>query len=262
MSDFFNSIMNDIQHLEEQELGPDYQYYKYINTPGQMGMSDHGDLGTLATDVNGLIAYVQLLVEGNGKASKTGQALGNKFFLKTGAQCTAPDNSLQDRYIYINNVPNGNIPFISSGLGVDFTEFKGLIPGAMEDLNTLSPYGIMQAFLAGSNPPCQLLTMETVDVNNTHGSQTQYVTIDDIKRMDACDFTVAPMSGAPTRVNPVNPSSKCVEAFTTLSDKKTALQPASVSDADENFPSDPLVQMYFICLSVLGILLLYKIASR
>ena len=30
-------------------------------------------------------------------------------------------NQEVDRYIYVNNVPQGNVPFISSGLGVNFT---------------------------------------------------------------------------------------------------------------------------------------------
>jgi len=255
-SNFFQDIMANVQNVEQELLGPDYEYYKYINAPGEMGMSTNGDLPTLERDVNGLISYVQLLVEGDGNASKTGQPLGNKFFMKTGAKCMGPDNQEKDRYIYINNVPNGNIPFISSGLGVDFTEFRGLIPGAMEDLNTLSPYGIMQAFLSGSTPPCEKITMETIGVDNGKGVETQYVTISDIQRMDACDFNIPPMPGKPTGVNPVNPNSKCRQAFQNMS------IPLSPANYDKDFPKNPLHQMYFICLSVLGIYLLYKIAEK
>lgn len=252
MSNFFQNILNDAQGYEQQLLGPDYEYYKYVKTPSEMGMSDHGDLGTLAKDVKGLISYVQLLVQGNGKASKTGHALGNKFFLKTGAKCTGPDKVEHDRYIYVNNVPNGNIPFISAGLGVNFTEFRGLIPGTMEDLNTLSPYGIMQAFLIGSSPACESITMETIDVNNRHGIETQYVAVSDIQRLDACDFVVPPMKGKPTGVNPANPKARCRQAFENM----------HLEEPEEDFPTDVWVQLYFICLSVLGILLLYKITSK
>ena len=253
---FFQDIMTNVQNVEQQYLGPDYQYYKYIKTPSEMGMSTKGDLGTLAKDVNGLISYVELLVAGNGNASKTGRPLGNKFFLKTGAKCMGPDKKEKERYIYINNVPNGNIPFISAGLGVNFTQFRGLIPGAMEDLNTLSPYGIMQAFMEGGTPPCEKITMETINVNNGKGVESQYVTVSDIKRMDACDFNIPPMPGKPTGVNPLNRDSKCRQAFQNMS------IPLSPADYDEDFPKNPIHQLYFICLSVLGVYMLYRIAGK
>jgi hypothetical protein len=257
-SNLFQDIMKDLATVEQEMLGPDYQYYKYINTPGEMGMSADGNLPTLEKDVQGLISYVELLVQGNGNASKTGQPLGNKFFMKTGAKCMAPDNSEQDRYIYINNVPNGNIPFISAGLGVDFTEFRGLIPGAMEDLNTLSPYGIMQAFMSGPTPPCEKITMETIDVNNNKSIESQYVIVNDIKRMDGCDFNVPPMQGKSSGVNPLT-GVPCRQGF---QNQTTQFSPVSYGTRDEAFPRDPIHQMYFICLSVLGILFLYKIAEK
>jgi hypothetical protein len=34
-------------------------------------------------------------------------------------------------------------------MGQDFTEFEGLIPGAMSDLNVFNPYAILQSFLSG-----------------------------------------------------------------------------------------------------------------
>ena len=54
-----------------------------------------------------------MLVTGKGRASKTGKPLGNKFFLKTGGQCNPIDKkgNTVDRYLYINNVPDGSIPF-------------------------------------------------------------------------------------------------------------------------------------------------------
>jgi hypothetical protein len=64
-------------------LGDSYPYYKYVLTPSELGMSDKGNLKTLGKDVDGLISYTALLVEGNSKASATGKPLGNKFFLKT-----------------------------------------------------------------------------------------------------------------------------------------------------------------------------------
>lgn len=42
MSDFFQSALTDLDKLEEEILGPDYPYYKYIKSPSDMGMSTDG----------------------------------------------------------------------------------------------------------------------------------------------------------------------------------------------------------------------------
>ena len=92
-----------------------------------MGMSDDGNFGALANDIGGLINYVEVLVSGKG-GSTTGGPLGDKFFLKTGGKCTdVASKKLVDRYIYIDNIPDGSIPIVSSGMGIKFNEFRGLI---------------------------------------------------------------------------------------------------------------------------------------
>ena len=167
MSNLFEEVLQNANEVQDKLLGPTYPYYKNIKTPSEIGMTSDGTLSALAQDINGLIDYVEVLVTGNSPASATGGPLGNKFFLMTGAKCLDNKSNQQvDRYIYVDNVPAGNIPFISSGLGVNFSEFKGLIPGTLGNLNVLNPYAIMQSFLSGSTPPCQELTMETIDINN------------------------------------------------------------------------------------------------
>ena len=249
MSNIFQEVLTDVKGVEERLLGPTYPYYKNIKTPSQIGMSDKGTIKQMAKDVEGLIEYVKLLVSGDSKASATGQPLGNKFFLKTGGKCSAIDKctdpndkstcELVDRHIYINNVPVGNIPFISSGMGVNFSEFKGLIPGAMGNLNSINPFGIMRAFLTGSTPPCQSITMETITNNNIKSSETNYVILADIENMDPCIF--------PNRKNPVN-GQTCRETFTT-------------NDV-EVMPDDILFQLYFASLGILGIFILYRLMEK
>jgi hypothetical protein len=216
-------------------------------------MSDKGTIQQMAKDINGLIQYVELLVQGTSKASSTGGPLGNKFFLQTGAKCAATDKCTDasesssceqvDRYIYVNNVPAGNIPFISSGLGVNFSEFKGLIPGSMSNLNVLNPYAIMSSFLSGSTPPCQEITMQTIDVNNNKSSETHYVTVTDIGNMDPCSF--------PKRKNPVS-GAKCSETFQTGVGK----------DASQIMSDDPLAQLYLASLAGIGIYILYRLMDK
>jgi hypothetical protein len=253
MSTIFQRVLDDVQGVEEEFLGPTYQYYKNIKTPSQLGMSDNGSIQQMAQDVNGLIQYVELLVTGDSEASATGGPLGNKFFLQTGAKCAAVDKCTDpkdsstcqqvDRFIYVDNVPYGNIPFISSGLGVDFSDFKGLIPGAMGNLNVLNPFAIMGAFMAGSTPPCQQITMQTIDINNNQSSATQYVTVNDIQNMDPCIF--------PNRQNPIT-TATCQETFQTGVGK----------DASPAMSEDPIDQLYFASLAGIGLYILYRFMEK
>ena len=251
MSNLFEEVLTDANGVEDRLLGPTYPYYKNIKTPSEIGMSDKGTIQQMTKDIDGLIQYVELLVTGDSKASVTGKPLGNKFFLKTGAKCAAIDSCTDpnnestcqkvDRFIYVNNIPQGNIPFISSGLGVNFAEFKGLIPGAMGNLNVLNPFAIMRAFLSGSNPPCQQITMETITSDNIRSSETNYVTLADITNMDPCTFS--------NKKNPVS-GEKCKEGFEIKSQPEVVI------------PDDPLVQLYFASLSVVGLFILYRLMEK
>ena len=251
MSDnIFQEVLTNAKAAEEKYLGPAYPYYKYIKTPSEIGMSGKGSLSTLGKDIDGLIGYVELLVSGGGKASATGQPLGNKFFLKTGGKCT--DKSTQqevDRYIYIDNVPAGNIPFISSGVGVNFSEFKGLIPGTISNLNAFNPMEMFQAFLSGPKPDCQELTMETIDIYNNKSTESHFVTLVDIKNMDPCIF--------PDRKNQVT-GTQCKETFTNL--KNTGLNTQCYTCY--KIPDDPISKIYLASLGALGIYITYRIMVK
>ena len=250
MSNLFQEVLTDAKGVEERLLGPTYPYYKNIKTPSEIGMSDKGTIQQMGKNIDGLIEYVELLVSGNSRASATGNPLGNKFFLKTGAKCAAVDSCSDpsdtstcqqvDRYIYVDNVPDGDIPFISSGLGVNFSEFKGLIPGAMSNLNVLNPFAILRAFLSGSNPPCQTITMQTITSDNVRSSESHYVTLVDITNMDPCTF--------PDKKNPVT-GQKCRETFQNLN-------PEIV------MPLDPLAQLYFASLGIVGLFILYRLMEK
>jgi hypothetical protein len=245
MSSFFQDVSSDSGGVQKSLLGPAYSYSAQIKTPRELGMSDEGSLDTLGKDVNGLVDYVEVLVTGKSAASKTGGPLGNKFFMKTGSTCMSPDNKEVDRYIYVNNVPAGNIPFISSGMGVNFSEFKGLIPGTISNLNTLNPFAIMQAFTSGSTPPCREVTLQTIDVNNNGSQETHYVTLVDLQNMDACTM--------PGGVNNfADPPRRCSETF-----ENRTLAPASIK-----MPNDPVVQLYFAGLATLGVYTLVKLMDK
>ena len=166
-SNFFDKVVDDAKSMEKNLLGPDYPYYSYIATPAELGMSEDGALSSTAKDIAAMLNYIQLMVEGTGPANKNpnGETLpaGDAFFLKTGGQCKdMTTGKLVDRYIYVNNIPNGSIPFLTKDTGIQFSEFTGLIPGIIEDLGTLNPLEIMKGFTLGSNPPCREITLPTV----------------------------------------------------------------------------------------------------
>lgn len=244
----FQEVMLNAKAAEEKYMGPDYPYYKYVRPPNEIGMSDKGSLSQLGKNINGLIDYVELMVSGGGKASATGKPLGNKFFLRTGGKCTDVDTGEQaDRYIYINNVPQGNIPIVSSGLGVNFSEFKGLIPGTISNLNAFNPMEMMQSFLAGSKPDCKPITLETIDVNNVRSKETHHVTLVDLANTDPCSFS--------DRRNPVT-NARCRETFVGMGEG------GGNGEGDENamvaVPRDPWAHLFIAGVGVLGLF----IASR
>ena len=226
----FTDATSSATNLENKLIGPSYEYWKNIRSPEQIGMSSDGS--ALGSDVGGIIDYVQVLAEGGGSASVPSGAMGNKFFLLTGGTCKAQDTGEQtSRYIYVNNVPNGNIPFISSN---GSSSFKGLIPGIMNNLETLNPFSIMQAFTAGTNPECQRVTLQTIDVNNNSSMETQYVSTIDLQNMNACNF--------PNGINPVT-GARCNEGFT------NKLQPAE-------YKQDAVKQLFLMCV---GCVMIYII---
>jgi len=240
MSNLFEEVLTNAKATEEKYIGPDYPYYKYIRTPAEMGMSDEGSMKALGNDIDGLKNYVELLVSGSGNASTTGQPLGNKFFLKTGGKCVDTSTGQDvDRYIYINNVPVGNVPFISNGLGVNFTEFKGLIPGTISNLNAFNPMEMFQAFLAGSKPDCQEISLETIDIYNNKSTESHFVTLFDIQNMDPCIF--------PDKTNPKT-KDQCRETFSNL----------TVTESKY----DNLTKLYFASLGILATYILYKIMVK
>ena len=274
----FKEVLTDAKAAKEKYFGQDYPYYKYIKTPDQLGMSSKGSLKVLGKDIDGLIEYVNVLVSGKSKASATGKPLGNKFFIKTGAKCVDKDTGAQtDRYVYINNVPMGNIPFISSGMGVNFSEFKGLIPGTISNLIAFNPAGLFQAFLEGSAPKCQQITMETIDINNEKSTETQYVTLVDIRNMDPCSFG--------DKKNPIT-GQKCKETFSNLfndieflneykqqEQKEQKEQEQKEQQREEQYnkimekynfkiPNDPITQTFFAAFGIFGIYLFYKILLK
>jgi hypothetical protein len=190
MSNLFEQVLTNASGVEEEIMGPDYDYSKKVLSPDQLGISSDGTTDALTKDLDGVLAYTDALLTGRPtittvSATTTGQPLGNKFFLQTGQKCKDVATGEEvTRSIYINNVPDGSVPFISSAMGVKLTDLEGIVPGTLSDLSALNPFAMMQSFLSGSTPDCQSVTLETIDANDNKSQSTAYVTLVDLQNME------------------------------------------------------------------------------
>ena len=246
MSNFFEKALNDADKLQEDLLGPDYDYAKQIKSPQELGMGSSGSLSTIANNIKGLKGYTEVLVTGTGNATKTRGPLGNKFFLETGAKCKdTKTGKSETRSVYVNNVPDGSIPFITQGMGVRMTAFRGLVPGMLGNVSNINPMQIFQSFMSGTNPKCQMITMQTVDNNNRKRNESAYVTNVDIRGISPCSF--------PSKTNPIT-KSKCNEGFQIID--------FNVGNDNIDMPDDALIKMYYSALGLLGIYILFKLHEK
>jgi hypothetical protein len=208
-------------------LGKPYNYANNIKTTGDLGISDKGNMETLAKDINGMFAYVNLLISEDATASKTGQALGDKFFMKTGGQCKTTDTQKSvDRYIYVNNVPTRSTP--------------GLIGGIIQNVTKLNPFALMGAFMQSDTPKCMPITMETINADSNKGQETQYVALAEVRDMESSTFPGGNKPGVP-------------EGFANYYD---------MNDPSVKMPDDMIIQLYFVCLAIVGLYILYRLGNR
>ena len=235
----------------ENALGPTYPYYKKIRSPSALGVGRRGTMQQLTKNISAILDYTRAMVTGNGRGTSPSGPLGNQFFLPTGSKCKVGGGK-QDRFIYINNVPTGNLPLVSGAMGSNFSTFKGLVPGMITNMNALNPMHFVRAFTTGPDPACRPLTLPTRDIDDRRSTETRHVADIDIKSMDPCIF--------PDKKNPVN-GKRCSEVFTTLKDSEySSPYQANYLSVDlegaGGFPTDTISQIY---LGMIGILIIYLI---
>jgi len=216
------SIFEDVSKSNKEDHN--YPYYKYIRTPSALGASSAGNLTALGNDINALTDYVDVLVSGTSRA-QTVSPIGNKYFLDTGATCFDATNTEQSRNIYINNIPDGSIPFLPGSS-------KGLVPGVLEDIAYINPFKIFTAFSKGT--ACQQITMNTRTIENATSTDSKYVLLEDIADYNPCWF--------PDNKNPVT-NEKCSEGMSTL-------------------PQDFSVQAYASGITILGIYIVTRLLQK
>ena len=193
-----------------QEVDNNYNYSKFIKTPKQMGVEVGDSLRNVENGVAAIFSYVKLLVEGRSKASTTGKPLGNKYFLGTSESCINQNTKKKEkRSLYFDNVPTGTLGILKD-TGEEFSEFRGLVPGAIEDVMAIGKIDFFSVFTETGIPKCLPVKLKTIDINNKEGSDTQFVTVSDIKQISPCNFI--------SRTNPVNGAVCTRQGFTMQSD--------------------------------------------
>lgn len=129
------------------------------------------------------------------EATKLKNALNDQK--KQRDEARAKDKKIVDRWIYVNNIPDGSIPFIASGAdGRTFNDLRGLIPGALGNLGALSPVQLFNGFTAGTYPDCAEISLQTVDNDNVRRSENRHVALVEMAEMNPCQF--------PGRYNPAS----------------------------------------------------------
>lgn len=277
MSNLFNEIVTDIDNVEQDILGPDYNYVSKIKSPSDLRMSSNGTIPALASNIVGIIDYVQLLISGGG-ASKTGQPLGDAFFLKTLGQCKDyKTGDLQTRYMYINNIPTKSIPIISNLTGINFPEFRGLAPGMLEDIYDMNPIKLFRAFAEGTEPLCANVSLQTIDDNNNSEMKNGFVPISEL--IDLENSTKIPsgtvseeMKNAlknnvaenakpvPTKVPEKTPTE---ESFINLSNSLHGIENKLLNYRRENkYKYNLIEKIYFYGLIILLTVFIYKMYKK
>jgi hypothetical protein len=257
-------VMGDIDKLKENAIGADYDYGAPIRNPREMGMSSRGTIDTLGKDIGGLLGYMTLMVQGGGRASKVNGPLGDKYFMPTAAQCTdIATKKGQVRSIFINNIPDGSVPFMPQGMGdAPFSDFRGLMPGIITNVANVNPFQILQAFMQEPSPDCRLVTLQEVKQVNRSGQKinqstmkSAYVTDKDLEKMSPCLF--------PNYTNPVT-GATC-EGFINLegATRSPRVQGSRSAHAQSaHMPTGWLIRLYFSSLGLLGLYIFLKLLCR
>jgi hypothetical protein len=263
---FFDQIVGDIDKVQQEYLGPDYDYYKKIKTPSDLGMSGHGSIGALSSDIAGIVNYVELLVSGKGRASKTGRPLGDKFFLKTGGQCKDyKTNKLVTRSMYINNVPTADIPIISNISGMSFPEFKGLVPGTIQDLWSINPVKMFRAFTEGDEPKCAEVKLETIGSNDVIGQSSGYIPIVELMDLQSdgkIPNTIVTDDMKKALQNNDNDNNNDKETFLNMCDIMNGKSNPIQKTKSIIKQLDSISNVYIISIAIVFLYILYKMMNK
>ena len=259
-----------------EKVDNNYNYSKYIFTPKQMGVEVGESMSNIENGVAAIFSYVKLLVEGKSNASKTGKPLGNKYFLGTSESCINEITKTKEkRSLYFDNIPTGNLGLMKD-TGENFSDFRGLVPGAIEDVMAIGKIDFFSVFTETGIPKCLPVKLKTIDINNSESQDTQYITISDIKQISPCNFIKESND-----LNPKNPVTGAVctrqgftmQSDTTNEDKNNAELYKNYYNLDDDddtdgtnmklmMPDDVFLKVLFYSLGGLSVYVALKLLSN
>lgn len=165
---------------------PDYNYTKFIKNPQELGINSKGSLPTLANNIKGMKAYIDMLLVGKSSANKLGKdvILGSKYFMETGTKCVDYMTGKEvDRNLYISNTPSGVIPGLTDMTGFKASEFKGLVPGMVQNINAINPMKLFRVFQMSLKPKCAKVSLPVIDENHKQGKKSGYVPLLELEEL-------------------------------------------------------------------------------
>jgi hypothetical protein len=166
MASIWSDLSNGESSASDSIMGPAYSYADHIQGPSTLGVGTDGNMSQLSRNTSAITQYIKYMI--------SGPALGNQYFIATGGQCIAPDGSTQDRSNYINNVSSGDdlVPAaMKQELGGIASDFNGLIPGMLQDVEGLNPITLFSSLSADAIPACKCYTCPTVN-----GTDSKFLT--------------------------------------------------------------------------------------
>jgi hypothetical protein len=245
-----------------------YSYFKNIKTPDQLGMTPGSSLSNISDGVAGLVNYVNLLVEGTSPASVTGKPLGNKYIIATNQKCSSPDGDVT-RSLYFDNIPSGSLGLMDSGMGSSFTEFKGLIPGALEDVISIAKLDFFSAFTSMEAPKCVNVELKTIGIDNSEGQEKAYIALEDLNDISPCNFTDGYNPGTKVScdtqgftVHDVNNTFNSTRKRKNKKKNKDLQTPNKNSDLKLKMPDDIFLRIMFYSFGAFWVYVILKLLSN
>lgn len=282
---------------------PNYNYGSFIMSPVQLGVTadvDGWGIEQIGDNMSGLIDYIEnVLISGDGSGNmgfslsdptKGNQPLGNAYFFSSGLNCLDKDTKKSTpAYMYMNNVPLGNIPLISSlAGGKDFKDLRGLLPGMFEDLEGFDPREFLTALEIDETQTCVYpvlpvtnITKDGDNYDKTNGKSPTYYENDPdngtdksrpmfksyAERIDPCLFKPENKIQVNTFTNP---HKQCNETFTNINPlpPNNSLPPNNLlmsnnkGDLPFEMSDNILIQIYFIAVAILFLFILLKMLLK
>ena len=194
--------------------------------------------------------------------------MGNKFFITTGGQCVDyKTNKLVTRSMYVNNIPSDKIPIISNMADMKFPEFRGMVPGILQNLYDINPVRMFRAFMEGNEPLCAEVNLPVIDENDNKSTQSGYVPI--VELLDLANagnikenVVTKEMKNATTGDDINDASADDKETFINMCDIMNGKQRPYIKSKQIIKELDTLSNVYMMSFGFVMLYILYRVMKK